>query len=384
MNDTKKPEFPDAQKNFLSRIPAPVKMIAIVIIGVMVLLVIWPKGKKAKTGKAGVEQVVKMDALETENPIDKNTFGTEATVTPNKEEALMAKSTEIGEESTRKEATDADRIQERPSIESHSRPSMEQMSGGSYTPPPPISSGITKRLDNSYQQMVSHFKGTSQMAVVAVTGEEYNKLTTGGNALASVEPQLRNISEDAEWLKNRTKVTIPAGSRIRAVTLQEVNSDHPGYFTARITGPSELSGYTLVCSSKGNTRDRIPVSIDKIVSPEGKENSSPSGEVQMNYAGLEGEIKSHYVKRLLPPIASAFVGAGAGYLYYKEVSGGNLNAEGQRINTADGVVGPAYQVGVQGVQDEITRMGGDNPNTVIVPKGTAFDILVTQALEMAL
>ena len=36
------------------------------------------------------------------------------------------------------------------------------------------------------------------------------------------------------------------------------------------------------------------------------------------------------------------------------------------------------------LRDEVNRLGGDNPNTVIVPKGTSFDILVTEAIAMTM
>lgn len=394
MSDPKKPEFPVSSANFLQKIPRPVMVTLFIVAGSVMLLASWPRGKKVTPVANSAKQTTKTDDFEAQSPVKADPFSVKATNAQDQGKAVLEKSSEYGQqtadpsqESQPADATDpkGGPSSGRPSIDNQPKMPMSENSGGPSTPLPPVSGEITRRLDNSYQQMVQHFKGTAQMAVVAVNSDEYAKLMGSGNALASVEPQLQNLSEDMAGYKNKAKITIPAGSRIRAVTLQEVNSDHPGYFTARVTSPSELQGYTLVCNSKGNTKDRIPVTVEKIVSPEGKEKSAPAGEVQMNYAGLEGEIKTHYFKRLLPPIASAFVGAGAGYLYYKAVAGSqNLNADGQRINTADGVIGPPYQVGVQGVQDEVNRLGGDNPNTVIVPKGTSFDILVTEAITMTM
>jgi type IV secretory pathway VirB10-like protein len=394
MSDVKKTEFPASSANFLQKIPKPVLITLVVVAGSVLLLASWPRGKKISPVPNSAQQTAKTDDFEAQSPVKADPFSTKATNADDQGKSVLEKSSEYGQQTSdpsqdNQSAGDPDPKGRpgsgRPSINNRPTMPVSENSGGSYVPPAPVSGEITRRLDNSYQQMVQHFKGTAQMAVVAVTRDEYDKIMVGGNVLASVEPQMQNLSEDMVGYKNKTKITIPAGSRIRAVTLQEVNSDHPGYFTARVTSPSELQGYTLVCNAKGNAKDRIPVTVEKIVSPEGKEKASPAGEVQMNYAGLEGEITSHYFKRLLPPIASAFIGAGAGYLYYKAVAGSqNLNADGQRINTADGVIGPPYQVGVQGVQDEINRLGGDNPNTVIVPKGTSFEILVTEALAMTL
>lgn len=392
MSDTKKPDFPESRTGLMKKIPKPVVITSIVVLVLVLVLTSWPHGKKTSAVDDPKAQTVKTDAFEQQSPINKPPFSTQESQAANQEQEALDKSSEYGDVKTKEQSAPEESPggapvdKGRPSIDNRPRAAYADQGSGVYTPPAPVSSEMTRRLDNSYQQMVQHLKATAQMAVVAVSNEDYAKIVTNGNTIANVEPSLQNLSSDMAGYKNKAKLVIPAGSRIRAITQQEVNSDHPGYFTARVTMPEELRGYTLVCNAKGNTRDRIPVTVEKIVSPEGKEKASPSGEVQMNYAGLEGEIKSHYIKRLLPPIASAFIGAGAGYLYYKAVADGQnaSTTTGERINTADGVVGPSYQAGVTGVQDEITRMGGDNPNTVIVPKGTAFDILVTDAVEMAL
>jgi hypothetical protein len=48
------------------------------------------------------------------------------------------------------------------------------------------------------------------------------------------------------------------------------------------------------------------------------------------------------------------------------------------------VAAPPFQQGVSGVQNEVERFGGDFPNTVTVPEGTTFDLLVTEPFSIEL
>jgi type IV secretory pathway VirB10-like protein len=379
-------EFPPAAPSEVKKIPRPVIIGGICIAVLLFMVLSLPKKHKKEdhaTARAVSSVSTAVDEFESKNPVQKDPFSMQETQN-NPIESPLNKSSAFGQAAMVNAASGMNR----PSLSDNTYDEGPQSAPASYNPAPavpasPVSRAITRRLDGQYQSMVAHFKSTSGQAVQPVKGDEYKQLLGGGNKIDKVETQLMNLTEDAALLSKKTTSSIPAGTRIRAITLQDINSDHPGYFTAKVISPREISGYELLCQARGNARDRIPVEISKIITPAGNEQQLP-GEVQMNYAGLEGEIKTHYAKRLLPQIASAFIGAGAGFLYYKAVADQQLNDEGQRINTADGVIGPPFQAGVQGVQNEIERIGGDHPNTVLVPQGTEFEVLVTQTFEIVL
>lgn len=402
MNEEKQQEdFPSSSPGFLSKIPKPVLFGGIAVIVLLLLFSTFPRGNKKDEGKTVAEQSSVMDDYEQQNPIETDPFATQSKVGSDEHSTAVARSASLGRTYDRNgdpaqapamldQATPRTYRNPSQSLEGNLKPVQHNGSkptSSDFAPEPVAYSlprSIANRLDNKYQSMVQHFKQTPQFAVVTVREDEYEELLKSADRLDKVEPPLRNLTENAERYANGVTFTVPAGTRIRAVTQQEVNSDHPGFFTARISSPMELSGYTLLCRSRSNTRDRIPVSADKIIAPDGSRETTIPGEVQMKYAGLEGKVKSHHFKRLVPPVASAFVGAGAGYLYFRAIGGHELNSEAGRINTADAVIGPPYQEGVSGVQSEISRMGGDYPNTVTVPQGTQFELLVTEAFTIDL
>ncbi|MBN2436248.1 MAG: TrbI/VirB10 family protein [Spirochaetes bacterium] len=382
-------DFPASAPSPLKKIPRSVIIVSVIIAALVLMVITFPRKTKARQTLTSLAESEKIDNYEQSNPIKTDPFSTEYVENSTNAASPIDKSSSLNENTySAYSGTTSSPTVERGQLQQSNQnyltaennsPSIAHSSSAStgYT----VSAEVSSRLNESYQAMVNHFKNVQ--AVVAVSGDAYKELLKG-DKFDRVEPSLKNLTENSEHLANKVAFSVPSGTRIRAVTMQEVNSDHPGYFTARITFPMELSGYTLLCQSKGNARDRIPVTANKIVSPDGSKEAQIPGEVQMQYAGLEGSVKSHLGKRLVPPILSALTGAGAGYLYFKAFGGDQLNDETGRINTADGVVGPAYQQGVSGVQNEIGRFGGDYPNTVIVPHGVQFELLVTEPFSIEL
>ena len=407
-----KPEqqFPAASPNILNKIPKPALIIVSSVLGLILLVGTFPHKKHAIVA-AETAKTVPVDEFEARNPIKKEAFSGKSSQNIPQGSPIASNSASLAQGidpvtgqpvdpsvqmSMQQQAPQGGRpasINSGNPVQDHGddpigrnsnhKPRYSESSSPS-APPAPYSTEMAKRLESGYQSMVQHFKQTSQQAVVAVKEDEYKNLMKGENKLNKIEPSLKNLTENSEKYTNKVSYSVASGTRIRAVTEQEVNSDHPGYFTAKITMPMELSGYTMLCQSKTNAKDRIPVVANKIIAPDGKKETQIPGEVQMKYAGLEGDIQSHYLKRLVPPIASAFIGAGAGYLYFKALGGNDLNGQAGRINSADQVAAPPFQQGVSGVQNEVERFGGDFPNTVTVPEGTQFDLLVTEPFSIEL
>jgi len=230
------------------------------------------------------------------------------------------------------------------------------------------------RLDPEYQSVVKHFSETRKVSSWQINGDEYKNALAQQNILNSVEPPLKDLYSGASSLNKGFSVKLPAGTRIIAVTDQDISSDHPGYFTATIVRPFEIQGAVLIMQSGSNQRDRIPVTAVKIVSKTNKE-ISLSGQSQMGYPGFTGQVKSHWVKRMAPAVANAAIGVG---VLAMTQSGPN---EG-RIDTRDELAWPIVDRSIGGLQNEITRLGGDFPNTVTVRAGAQFEILLTSECEI--
>lgn len=242
------------------------------------------------------------------------------------------------------------------------------------TPPQPYKynapNAMKKRLDPEYTQIVEHFRKSRDEAKWVIGDGEYKEMTSGkGNLMNAVDKPLKDLYDNASTVSSILNTRIPAGSRILAVLDQDVNSDHPGVFTATVVRPFEVKGYKLICQSGSNQRDRINVTVQKIISPSNKE-FSLEGQVQNGYPGLSGHVENHMIKRLGPAIINAAIGGG--FLAWS-LKGGDQG----RVDTRDAIVSGVVEQSVSGVQNEITRLGGDFPNTVLVKQGTQFEILIT-------
>jgi hypothetical protein len=234
-----------------------------------------------------------------------------------------------------------------------------------------VSRDVQARLDGAYQSEVDHFKGTKRLAW-SIDEQTYQKLKNG-DSISNVEPALKDLYAGANVIKNGFGYTVPAGSRIIAVTDQPVSTDHPGYFTSTIVRPFELKGAKLICQSGQNQNDRIPVNPTKIVLASNAE-ITVQGQIEMGFPGLEGNVTNHWPERMLPTLVNAAIG-GVFAAWSATRPGGQ-----DRIDTRDAIVQPIVQQSVTGVQNEVTRLGKDLPNSVVVQAGQQFSILLTDKL----
>ena len=233
-----------------------------------------------------------------------------------------------------------------------------------------------RRLDPQYQAIVNHLRGSTQDVWQVAQAELVEEKKTT-NVSVQVDKSLQNLYEGATQAGQYNNMIVSAGSRIIAVTEQEVNSDHPGLFTSRIVRPYELNGMEMICQSSGNQKDRIPVNIVKIVNPKTGSEYQAQGQVEMEYAGLSGAVRNNWLMRVGPQLINTVIGAGAIAATYATTGG-----TGQRIDTRDVIAGDIAQQSVTSLQNEVSRMGGDYPNTVIIPQGTQFDVLLQNQLTL--
>lgn len=228
-----------------------------------------------------------------------------------------------------------------------------------------------ERFTPEYQSKVKHFKENGSN-FWSVKDDEFNKLTTS-NQIAGVPAEYQNISQDVPIQNNGLNYIIPSGSRIIAVTEQPVNSDHPGFFTSRIVRPYILKDAKLICQAGPQQNNRVPVNPVKVIF--NNKEFAISGQVEMTYPGLEGKVTNHWPSRLLPTMVNAAI---AGSFIAWSAS----QQDNNRINTQDAITSSVVEQTVPGVQSEIARFGGDKPNTVEIPQGQQFSILITDKIEV--
>jgi len=231
-----------------------------------------------------------------------------------------------------------------------------------------LSSNMQERLDESYQRMVGHFKDHSKSW--AMDDATLHSLNAGSASMATVPEPLQNLIENSSSIGGMP-YAIPSGSRIIAVTDGKVSSDHPGFFTATIVRPYSLKGAKLICQSGSNLKDRIAIQPVKVVLKDSLE-VAISGQVETDFPGFDGDVTTHYMARLGPAITNAAIGGGFAVWALTRQAGQN------NIDTRDAIVAPVVQSSVEGLQNEITRLGGDYPNTVMVPAGKQFSVLITE------
>ncbi len=260
-------------------------------------------------------------------------------------------------------------------------PEQPEYASNTFRPSTPVKSAkpakyelpysVKKRLSSEYQSMVAHYKQRDKWELTESEIQKY----TNNNQVASVNPELRELYRGASGLKKGFSFTLSSGSRIIASTNVAVSSDHPREFTAVIERPHELKGQILYCQSGSNVRGRIPVNPIKIIVNE-KQEFPITGQVEMEHPGLSGKVTSHWIKRVGPSVANAAIGGA--FLAWSM----NRSIGEDRVDTRDAITAPIVTSSVQGLQDEVSRLGGDYPNTVDVPSGTNFSVLVSSPITI--
>jgi type IV secretory pathway VirB10-like protein len=234
---------------------------------------------------------------------------------------------------------------------------------------------LRKRTSNPHQQAVSHLQNVSFYTMDE--GAYANLLDDQGDALASIEDDDKSLYRGAAFEQMPFPHVLPAGSRLSCVTTQKVNSDFPGIFTAEVMRPRPVKGMTLLLESTGQTRNRMPIHVRTLVRNDGSE-LRLAGQVQMDIPGMTGTIKRHWPRRIIPNVASAALGGGVAYWLLSTEE----NDTGLNVSSREQIAEPIIQEGTHQVQNEIERFGKDWPNTVIIPHGTHFEVLLTKQLRV--
>ncbi len=243
-----------------------------------------------------------------------------------------------------------------------------------YTP----SNRMKKRMDSDYQSIVRAFKGNLEQNSWQMNSSEYRRILESVDSLSQVEKPLKDLFKGADKIAIDNKLILGVGTRLSAITEQTVNSDHPSLFTARVVRPIEAKGMKLLCESGENIRGRVPCKIVKLVDKKQQE-YTVSGQVEMNgIVGMKGRIRNNWHKRLGPSLINAAIGGG--FIAWQM----NNEVDSVRIDSRDAVYGPIIQQSTEGLQSEISRLGGDYPNTVVIPKGKEFAILLSNTLTISI
>ena len=254
-----------------------------------------------------------------------------------------------------------------------------------------------KLLDKDFAQATGYYKSQSTDSRWAMNSGAYRNVLENKNMLNKIDIENLNLLEGTISV-SENKYVINAGTYIRAINTGLTHSDYPEAFVAKINYPSILRGWIMICRSAGNNAGRVPVSVDKLVSPEGKE-VTISGQVEMgSIPGMTGQKHSRWLKRMAPSMINA--GIGGGLLAYSmrqeqknrdacvAAGGGGTGVVGgivdQNATSTNSITEPIIQDGISGFQKEITRsfQQGNLDDYVILTEGTTFDVLLLSSLTI--
>lgn len=243
---------------------------------------------------------------------------------------------------------------------------------------------LRNRLEPEYQRFVQHIQNNEIWQIEETQYAEL--LKKSNNKMAHVESDLQELYPGAASIvagsRGGFSVKIPAGTRLMCVTEHAINSDHVGYFTATIRRPDALYGFQLIGEISSQQNNRIPTKAIAIVSKDGNRIELAENQVEMDFPGLTGNVKNHWAQRVIPNIASAALGSGAALYLLNSSTPEASTTNAGNISTRDLIAGPILESSVSSAQSEITRIGSDRPNTVLVQKGTTFKVLLVQGLEL--
>lgn len=257
-----------------------------------------------------------------------------------------------------------------------------------------------KLLDRDFAGTTAFYKGASVDARWSMSEGRYrNILESSRNTLNQVDSENLSLLDGGSIISTNHKHIIPTGTFITAVTRGIVDSDYPEAFLAKVTRPMVLRGWTIICKSGRNQYGRISVTIDRLISPEGKE-LTISGQVEMaSTPGLTGRKHSRWYKRMAPSIVNAGIG-GALLAYTLEeerkdrergitssgTDGSDIMNPNVRVSSTDQIMEPIIQDGIGGLQKEVSRIGqnGITDDRVVIPENTTFDILLLSSVTVLL
>jgi len=257
-----------------------------------------------------------------------------------------------------------------------------------------------KLLDKDFAAATNYFRGqTEQHRWSLSSGQYQNVLSKSNNVTRAVNKENLELF-DEKIITTETTHIIPTGTYLTAITTGFTDSDYPEAFVAKMSRPSILRGWKLLCRSGGNNAGRVSITVDRLISPEGKE-VSLSGQVEMgSVPGVTGDKHSRWFKRMAPSIINA--GIGGGLLAYsmiqeqKDRDAWSMVGGTGTVSTPVGTVvspdasstkqitEPMIQDGIGGLQKEITRAfsQGNTNDQVKIHAGTVFDILLLSPLTI--
>jgi len=198
----------------------------------------------------------------------------------------------------------------------------------------------------------------------------FNDASSSNQRSPKVEKDIQRAEERREPMQRYSGMrSFPAGTILKAVTVDIINSDYPSISRARITSPAEIAGSIVLLNTATNMNDRVQVKVDKIVY--NNSTFTINSVVKSGLPNLNGNINRHMARRTLNPLAAA------GLIAYGTVFANNA---GTNINTADVIRGSLIDQGMNLGINELNKYSGDIPNTITVPIGQPFEILLVDEL----
>lgn len=229
-------------------------------------------------------------------------------------------------------------------------------------------------------QSILDNNSTVQVSSMYFTGPEYLE-----QLAFQEEAEAQAAAAETEQEAAGQKTLVPAGQIAYAQLITEANSDVPGPVLAEImSGPlrgSRMLGSFQVqkelLSLQFNTVviDEVSYGIDAIALDPGT-----------TLAGMATDVDHHYLKRIVLPMAAAFIEGTADAI--ANTGRTDITIQGETVSTEEEAADNEQQIatGITEAGSELSEilddMAGDLEVTVIVASGTPMGVLFTQAMTV--
>lgn len=255
--------------------------------------------------------------------------------------------------------------------------SSQPVSNGPSLPSSIIPAELRIRLDPQYDQWIQQ-QAAPAVAWQRAEGNDRGATVNASAAIPGVDPGLQRLYAEGE-VTPAQPTYLPAGAEITAVTDMPINTDYPSAIRATIVSPQELKGGRLIVTYSGPMLERVQATANTMVLPRGGKwvQYSIQGVIMTDLPLLNGRVNNHIARRMVPLVVNAGLAGGAVYL------AGNGSSSSSGISTKDQIWANMAQSGIAGTQAEITRYNAGKPEqTVTVPAGQEFRVMLTQGLEV--
>jgi len=233
---------------------------------------------------------------------------------------------------------------------------------------------LQQRMSENYQRAMSFY---SSPQLVYTSGD--NGTTGNPDLKKTVDKEYQNLYEGADKVSKGHQFYMAAGSEMRAVLDEPIDTDYPSIVRATVIYPSELSGSKVLISyNLGN--ERVSASVLKLILPDkglGRpKEMTIDAVVRDGLPGIGGDVNHHWMPQIMAGIANAGIAGGALYYASKQGPSDNLGAAL--------IAQPMIEKGTEGLMRPIDHFGRRRAVTVKADAGQEFAVILITGFEVML